>query len=415
MDFDNILTDVDLIALASNKNIFNNIIWDCIGTVNNISNMVRLITLQPTEETICFLAENMNLLYLTVQNILDKKIIHTILSYFILIEDVLPVAYILIQYPNLQLEYKDFILLLHNAGPKIELEDEEEVIAKYDDINDTYYTLKIKLHEHFPEHVDSVIDLGNMAIKKNTYKIYLQCINLGYIPDRNNIICGLGCNEGGKYTYIMQKNMIKILAHSVINLKYCYKLSDLNICELFQPQYINSFVNLCEMESNEEYNEFLKKCYRHGVIIDIKNGKYNCENEYEEIYYQYYMWMLALCGRNYFFKNSNGGNNRYPKEKSAQILKYITSRQVAFRELFRHGTENQIKKYYGKYMAEVKYDRYCLHNAYLHSNHKIINKFQKPLPKLTPYLTSTIAKSYLDKPLLNEDNINTLVESIELK
>jgi hypothetical protein len=233
-----------------------------------------------------------------------------------------------------------------------------------------YITYKESLLNLFPKSIKNINLIGDFAISAIYFDLYIKCVEYGYIPIKQNIIDQCIAVVANLCRLSDLRNIIQ---HTINNFKCTYKLEDFYFSVhnslASKTSFFTSVFQLCELGTNIEFAEFLKRCYTVGIIIDIKNARYCCSNNYEQIYFCYYSYIVAEHKRGAMTLKSDVS---IKKTDSESIVKYLENNQVTFREMFKYHTPTQIKKYYNCKINGVKYDKYCVNNAYLYRNNAVI-------------------------------------------
>jgi hypothetical protein len=267
------------------------------------------------------------------------------------------------------------------------------IITKDGDVNEINI---LNCSQYFPVTMsaEGITKLGTLSYQFGYYDIFVKCVELGFNVSIENIIIainlkyanvkhminkGVYCPHGGiEFEYRQQiifENMVKIMLHTVNNFKYVYKFSDLQIGEicsstkLSTSQYIENLIKYCS-GTDSERESMITNCYKSGTVIRIQTPIYDLMKISKNLYDVYYNYLTTRCHNNGLPLNFNDAEL---KKDSKLIIDYFKNPQITLREMFKHSTIAQIKKYYSVNKDKVQCDNYCINHAYIFKNNKLIS------------------------------------------
>lgn len=233
-------------------------------------------------------------------------------------------------------------------------------------------------------------ELGDNSVIYNYYDIFLKCVDKGYIPSEeifktllNDIIVKyIVYNNDNQYGYkeskLINPTPYGIINHCVNNFKYSIDVKKVDIITKNINKDIK-FENIIQNCINVDI-PFVINCYKNNVYINNLLGA-NIQELYH-IYYENYVNYMIYGEDKYCtvselsFENhaTNWKNTKLFSTFSDIICKNLKDPQIIFREKFRKENIANIKKYL-KINNTVVIDQYCINNAFISSNNKLIKLF----------------------------------------
>jgi hypothetical protein len=308
-------------------------------------------------------------------------------------------------YIHLLKRHSQYIIIPKRGNPSCPIWD---ALENYTSTKDTY---TCNISKYFPDKIspEGVNELGILSYKFGFYDTFVKCVELGFDVKLEDIIMAINLNSATssyississvyysqqnvinkQRQQVIYENMVKIMLYTINNLKYIFKFSDLKITNMRAQvidssicEYVENLIKYCSGDDTEREN-LIKDCYKNGVPIKILVTEQDNSTQVNNLYYYLYDYLVSDCKK---LTMPLSSKNEDYKKISNMLNDYLKNPQIMFREMFKYFTITQISSYYKINKDKVYCDNYCINNAYMFRNNKLIKYIESKDKGITPGL-----------------------------